>query len=174
MFSSFTIPIFCISCSSLISNYENNIYIEKVIDGDTFSSNNHSYRILGIDTPETYDSNNNFNPTSGPQYYYGTKAKNKAIELLNKKYVNAEIVKQDKYNRYVARITMDNNIDFASYMVYNGLAIVRYLSTNKKSPFYYYDLQYINELNNLQQEAKINKRGLWKENSNTLKQIYPK
>ena len=68
---------------------------------------------------------------------------------------------------------MSSGIDFASYMISNGLAIVRYISPNKNNPFYYYDLQYINQLNELQEEAKQNKKGFWKEPNEIFKNIYP-
>lgn len=166
--------IFLTSSCSLVSNYSSEIFVESVIDGDTFLSNNSKYRVLGIDSPETYDSSNNFKPTSGPQYFYGTLAKEKAKELLSQTKVNIEALKKDKYDRWISKVTMKNGLDFSSYMIKNGYAIVRYISPIKSSNFYYYDSDYINYLYDLQNYAKINKIGFWSESNEVLKKIYPK
>lgn len=162
---------FLISCN-VISNYSTEILVTRIIDGDTFESKNSKYRILGIDTPETYDSNNNFKPTTGSQFFYGTQAKNIARNKLQNQYVEIESLKTDKYNRKIARVSVNGN-DFASYMIQNGYAIVRYISTNKNNPFYYYDQYYVENLYRLQEEAKQNKKGFWIEPSNVIKQIFP-
>ncbi|WP_406602187.1 thermonuclease family protein [Mesomycoplasma moatsii] len=171
-FSFFSIS-FTNSCN-LVSHYSSEIFIENVIDGDTFLSNDSKYRILGIDTPETYDSSSNFKPTSGPQYFYGTLAKEKARELLGQTKVDIEALKKDKYDRWISKVTMKNGLDFSSYMIKNGYAIVRYISPIKSSYFYYYDSDYIDHLYDLQNYAKINKMGFWSESNAVLKKIYPK
>ena len=161
------------SCNKIISNYGSVITIDNIIDGDTFETNNEKYRVLGIDTPETFDSSNNFEETTGPQYFYGALAKTKAKEMLLKKEVEIECLKKDKYDRWITKITLDNYLDFGSYMVANGYAIVRYISPIKNNYFYYYDANYIDNLYNLQEEAKVKKLGFWSESQETLKQIYP-
>lgn len=165
---------FTISCN-VISNYSKTIYIDDVIDGDTFISQKDKYRILGIDTPETYNfSNNQFVPSSGPQFFYGSVAKNKAKQLLKNKNVEIESIKNDKYERKITKVELENGIDFSSYMVKNGYAIVRYISSNKSNPFYYYDYNYVDNLYKLQDEAIQNKVGFWSEPIEILKKIYPK
>jgi endonuclease YncB( thermonuclease family) len=65
------------------------IYISEVIDGDTFQdSENIRYRLLGVDTPESFDSSNNFLPTKGLQKFYASKATNlSSQEILHKNVV---------------------------------------------------------------------------------------
>lgn len=161
------------SCSQIISNYELDINVEKVVDGDTFISKNNSYRILGIDSPETFDSSNNFTQTTGSQFFYGNIAKKIAKKILENHNIKVETLKSDKYNRLISRVTLDNEIDFGSYMIENGYAIVRYISPSKYNQFYYYDNFYIENLYNLQSTARKNKKGFWTENLDTLKKIYP-
>ncbi len=167
------ISIFFTSSCNLISDFSRYITITEVIDGDTFNSLNDRYRILGIDTPETYDSNNNFQPTSGPQYFYGTKAKEHAKRILSNRQVEVEIIKKDKYNRNIVKVNLDYDLDFGSYMIRNGYAIVRYISSNKNSPFYFSDINYINNLYSLENEAKQNKLGFWSEPETIFKKIFP-
>ncbi|MBD5423310.1 MAG: nuclease [Mycoplasma sp.] len=171
--SSIVSSIFFVSSCSLISDYSSNILVSNVIDGDTFESDNKKYRILGIDTPEVYDSKNNFLPTTGLQYFYGKLASNVASELLLNKWIEIESLKTDNYNRLITKVTINNKIDFSSYMVKNGYAKVRYISNNKNSLFYYYDNEYINNLNMLEEEAKLNKRGFWRETKDNINKIYP-
>ncbi|MBR2022218.1 MAG: thermonuclease family protein [Mycoplasmataceae bacterium] len=153
------------SSCSLISNYSIQISVDKVIDGDTFETNNEKYRILGIDTPE-------LNEDSNIQYFYAQIAKEKAIKLLQNRFVVYEHFKNDKYDRKIVKITLDNGQDFASYMIENGYGIVRYISKNKSNPFYYYDHEYIDNLYNLQDKAEKNKAGFWNESIENIKKIY--
>lgn len=164
---------FLISSCNFISDFKKQFIVRKVIDGDTIQlDNNDIIRLLGIDTPETYDSNNNFAPTSGSQYFYGLLAKKYVLsKVLNKK-IKVQKIKKDKYNRYIGRVQIDEK-DLSIMLVQNGLAIVRYLSNNKKSPFYYYDKNYVSTINNVEKQAKELRIGFWKENLKKLKDIYP-
>lgn len=154
------------SSCSLISNYSIQISVNKVIDGDTFEANNEIYRVLGIDTPE-------LNENSNVQYFYAQIAKEKAIELLQNRFIVYEYLKNDKYDRKISRITLDNGQDFASYIIENGYGVVRYISKNQSNPFYYYDYKYIDNLYYLQDKAERNKVGFWNESIENIKKIYP-
>lgn len=58
-------------------------------------------------------------------------------------------------------------------MVKNGYAVVRYISPIKNNIFYYYDYYYIDNLYQLQEKAKRNKKGFWTENNQILDKIFP-
>lgn len=160
------------SCSRFLSNYGINLVVEKIIDGDTFEAFNGRHRILGIDTPETFYVVTN-KPTVGIQNLWGNLAKEKTTSTLFLNNVEVESLKKDKYDRWISRVTLSNGIDFASYMISSGYAVVRYISSNPNNPFYYYDKKYIDLLNELQAEAKSNKKGFWSESLSSLKKIFP-
>lgn len=165
--------LFLSTSCSVVSNYEQSIYVQQVIDGDTFSDQyQQKYRVLGIDTPEVYDANNNFQPTTGIKYFYGKLASDAAYQLLKNQWVEIEYLKDDAYQRKVAKVKLANNIDYASYMVSKGYAKVRYISTNKNSPFYYYDANYVDHLYRMENEAKEQKLGFWSESASNINQIF--
>ncbi len=166
------VPTITNSCT-IVSNYCRELTVTKIIDGDTFTTKDGKHRLLGVDTPETYDSKHNFQPTTGPQYFYGMKAKKETTKKLLNKKVELEEVKKDKYGRWVTRVTLEDGEDFSSYLVENGLAAVRFISPIKTNYFYYYDAEYIDNLYHLQDQAKLEKKGIWAENNETLKKIYP-
>lgn len=166
------LPLSVTSCQ-FIQQTDTKIKIEKVIDGDTFKANNVTYRLLGVDTPETFDSKNNFQPTKGIQYFYGSWAKAFTTNLLLNNYVTINTHKKDKYQRPIAKVTLDNNKDLGIELVKNGLAIVRFISANKNNPFFYHDLNYIDQLNNAQSDAQKQRNGFWYEPKYNIKKIFP-
>lgn len=170
--SLFSLSIIFIPSCSLVSNYQTSVYVTQVVDGDTFSSNQDRYRILGIDTPEVYDANNNFQPTLGLKYFYGKLASQEATRLLNNQWVEIETIKTDSYHRKVTKVKLANGNDYAIHMVKNGFAKVRYISNNKYSPFYYYDSKYIDDLYWAENEAKNKKLGFWSESNSDIEKIF--
>ena len=173
----FFVTSFFLTAFSLVTSCEFTInsssqLVEEVIDGDTYRINNHKHRLLGADTPETFDSNNNFQPTSGPQYLYGQEAKRFSKNLIENKEVKINTIKKDKYNRLVSKISF-NNQDLATLLIRKGLAVIRYISSSKKDPFYFSDRNYIENLWAAQNTAKKEKEGFWKEEESKLKQIFP-
>jgi micrococcal nuclease len=93
------------------------VFVERIIDGDTIESNTGNIRLLGINTPER-----------GEIYY--EEAKNFLESEIFNKTVMLEFTreKKDKYNRTLAYIFLDNrniNIEivkngFANYYFYDG------------------------------------------------------
>ncbi len=121
-----------------------------------------------------YDSNNNFNPTIGIQYFYGKIASEQAKMILNNQIVELEEIKKDIYNRIIAKVTLHNGLDFASYMIENGYARLAYISDNKYNPFYFYDINYVHKLQELEKDAQRNKKGFWKETTENINKIFYK
>ena len=98
-------------------NTDEQVHVDRIIDGDTIESNKTSIRLLGINTPE-----------KGELYYEEAK-RFLENEILNKT-VNLKYGKEryDKYDRVLAYVFLDNvNINlklveegFANYYFYDG------------------------------------------------------
>lgn len=98
-------------------NTDEQVHVDRIIDGDTIESNKTSIRLLGINTPER-----------GELYYEEAKVFLEN-EILNKT-INLKYGKEryDKYQRVLAYVFLDNvNINlklvengYASYYFYDG------------------------------------------------------
>lgn len=107
--------------------YQYKAHIIRVIDGDTAEATidlgfdvkiTKSLRIIAeshpyFDTPETW------RPKTEAEKAHGEQAKSRAIELLEGKDVTLDSVKDGKY-RYVAKIKLDNNVDYGDLMINEG------------------------------------------------------
>ena len=104
--------------------YEYKAKITNIVDGDTFDASvdigfsitiNHRFRVIGLDTPETY------RPKCLSEKEHGIKATERAKELLLDKEV---IIKSERvvgiYGRYGATITLADGRDFATVMLNEG------------------------------------------------------
>ena len=152
----------------------NYTYISKVIDGDTFQDNNDiKYRLLGIDTPESFDSSHNFHPTIGIQKFYASKATDLSSKIILNKKVILKIWKLDFYNRVITKINYQT-FDLALELLKNGLARVKYISPIDSNFFYYPDIEYYNQLSKIEIHAKINKVGIWNLSLEQQKSVFPK
>lgn len=97
--------------------------VVSVTDGDTLKVNLNgrveTIRVIGIDTPETV------HPTE-PVGCFGREASNKAKELLTGSTVtvvtDASQGTRDKYERYLAYITLEDGSDFGLQMLRGGYA----------------------------------------------------
>lgn len=162
-----------ISFSSCTSN-DNGIYITKIVDGDTFEDGeNIRYRLLGVDTPESFDSSNNFRPTTGIQKFYATKASNLSYETIYKKKVIIKKWKVDTYKRVVARISI-GYVELSKLLLESGLARIKYISPVEGDFFYYPDISYYNQLILAQKYAKTNRIGIWNLSEYEQKIVFPK
>lgn len=133
--------------------------VSSVYDGDTFTSKGIRYRLFGIDAPEIKDKNGNF--TKNNKHLFALKARNFLKENILKKEIEIIEISKDKYNRKVAKISYKNK-DFSKELLRNGLAIIRYISLDVKSPFYTKDKEYYKKLLNEVYYAKKWKKGFWK------------
>lgn len=165
---------FAFSTSSCKYSTDNKIYMSTIIDGDTFKDNlDNTYRLLGVDTPESFDYANNYMPTYGIQNYYAEQATNFTKFLIQNKYVKVEPYKLDTYKRIVSKITL-NSSDLSKQLLKNGLARMKYISPNIKDYYYYPDLNYYNELLAIELYAKVNKIGIWGLSTIGQKMVFPK
>ena len=108
------------------SDFQETVFVTRVIDGDTVIANGESIRLLGIDTDE-----------KGERCY--KEAKTKLEELVLNKDVKLENDdrNKDKYNRYLRWIFLvdeenkTNNFNINLKMVQDGLAIARFYEEKK-------------------------------------------
>ena len=128
---------------------------KSCVDGDTawFTMNEEDIKVrfIGIDAPE-------LEHEKTPSEYYSEEAKDYVctkLERANKVELefDSNSDKQDKYDRYLAWIIVDNNL-LQKDIVKNGYAKVAYLYDNYK----YSDILIKNE-----EYAKKNNLGIWKD-----------
>lgn len=98
--------------------------VTKVVDGDTMDMDvdmgfgikaRQRFRVKDFDAPESW------RPKTEAEAVHGAKAKARAIELLNLKYVAIETFRADLHGRYVVNITMADGRSFADVMTEEGL-----------------------------------------------------
>lgn len=107
--------------------YQYKAHVVRVLDGDTVEvridlgydihitkkiriiAESHPY----FDTPETW------RPKTESEREHGKLATERALELLDDKDVILDSVKEGKY-RYVAKIKLENNVDYADTMINEG------------------------------------------------------
>ena len=107
--------------------YQYKAHVIRVIDGDTVEVRidlgydiqiTKSIRVIAeshpyFDTPETW------RPKTESERAHGKLATERAIELLEGKDIILDSVKEGKY-RYVAKIKLENNVDYADTMIKEG------------------------------------------------------
>jgi micrococcal nuclease len=139
----------------------NNIKVIRVIDGDTIKIEDGSLvRLIGIDTPEYYESNKLFRDARRLKQDIATIKKMGAMsyaftkQMLQDKYVRLEfdIEKYDKYGRLLAYVFLPDGTFVNGKIIEKGYACVYTIPPNVK---------YAALLNRLQQEAREKNAGLW-------------
>lgn len=139
--------IFMINCNASVK-------LTKCVDGDTAWFNidgvNTKVRFLAIDTPES---------TNEVEYYGKESSEFTCNSLKNAKTITLEYEnnKQDKYNRTLAWIFVDDKL-LQSEIIKNGYGEVKYIYDDYK----YTDILYEN-----QKYAQKNKLGMWQEKKNS-------
>ena len=89
----------------------------EVVDGDTIKVNGHSYRLMGFDTPET------FQAKCGREKALGITATNALAMLIgDARVVELELHGLDKYKRRLAVLYVDNK-NAADKMITAGYAV---------------------------------------------------
>jgi len=129
--------------------------VKNVIDGDTVElTNGLKVRYTGIDTPETrYRSGGEwiFDPES---FAVSARDFNRSLVYGNVVRLEFDEEKTDKYGRWLAYVFTDNGMMANEELIREGLAMVYTFLPNTR----YYD-----RLIAAQEEARINRRGLWKD-----------
>ena len=129
--------------------------IKEVIDGDTYKidyeGKEQKVRLIGVDTPESV------HPDKTKNTEYGKQAANYVKKLIENQYVSLEfdVSKTDKYGRLLAYVYLENGEMLNAKLVKEGYAQVATYAPNVK---------YVDTFKSMQQEARKNKRGFWKEN----------
>lgn len=150
--------VLCFSCNSKrnIQKPDNWYFVTKVIDGDTFWVENgivkpFKVRLLGIDAPEKRRSKN-----KGTQFY-ANESKSFLKNLIYRKKIRLEkdIDSLDRYGRTLSYVYMENGASVNELLLENGCATVLTITPNVK---------FKNSFLKLQQHAKLNKKGVWKNN----------
>lgn len=99
----------------------------EVVDGDTIKVNGRSYRLMGFDTPET------FQAKCGSEKALGITATNALAMLIgDARVVELELHGLDKYKRRLAVLYVDNE-DVAGKMITAGYAVPYNGRTKRRS-----------------------------------------
>lgn len=123
------------------------VYIERVIDGDTVeTAAGDSIRLLGVDTPEIDWENNN-------SEFYAEEARQFTLKNLDNQKVLLEYdqEKEDQYGRILAYIYQDGQ-NFNQKLLEDGYATLMIVEPNDK---------YEAEFKNAAAGARESKKGLW-------------
>ena len=140
------------------------LVVTKVIDGDTFKmSNGEKVRLLGIDTPEKYDSDKLDKQTSqsGRDKETIKKLGEVSSEYVRKLVEGKKVTlvgdpgydNKDKYGRSLRYIYMEDGTFVNAKILEDGYANV----------FYSKQISKMDEFKRLERDARENKRGLWGE-----------
>lgn len=131
--------------------------VDRMVDGDTIAvvidGESTKVRLLGIDTPETVD------PRKGVECF-GKEASTYLAAMLEGKHVSliADETQDDadRYGRLLRYVVLPDGTDVNGAMIENGYAFE-----------YTYDVPYRlqTKYQSLEDDARINERGLWAEES---------
>ena len=140
------------------------IIVAKVIDGDTFKmSDGSKVRLIGIDTPEKYDSDklDRESDMTGRDKETIKKLGEAASEYVRKLVEGKRVTlvresgyeDKDKYNRLLRYVYLEDGTFVNARIIEDGYANVYNAAQVSK----------IKEFKRLEREARENKRGLWGE-----------
>ena len=140
-----------------------NIVVKRVVDGDTLVlASGERVRLIGIDTPEIHESDKLYRDSKrSQQSVAGIKEMGRysyqfTKDLVEGKTVSLEfdVERQDKYERLLAYVYLKDGTFVNAEIIKQGYASLMTYPPNVK----YADL-----FLKLYQEARENKRGLWKD-----------
>ena len=157
------ISILCLLPSIVKANERVEVKLKSCVDGDTatfvMKKKNIKVRFLAINTPEIKHGKKE------AEYYGNEAATYTCNKLKNANKIELEFDsnsdKQDKYNRYLAWIFVDNKL-LQKELIKKGYAEVKYL---------YGDYSYTKDLQKLEKTAKEKKLGIWNNNRFDIKEF---
>lgn len=139
-----------------------NIYVKRAVDGDTLQlENGEKVRLIGIDTAEMHESNKLYRDSqrTGQDASAIQKLGRRAYEftknLVEGKQVSLkfDVEKYDKYDRLLAYVYLKDGTFVNAEIVKQGYGSLLTIPPN---------IKYADLFLKLYQEARENKRGLWK------------
>lgn len=147
----------CFCFTSVKAKERIEVQLDKCVDGDTawlvYQEKREKFRFLAINTPES---------TNKIEAYGKEASKYTCDTLTNAKKIEIEFDpksdEKDKYNRYLAWIFVDNEL-LQKKLIENGYAEIKYI---------YGDYLYLEELKEVEENAKEKKIGIFKEQENNL------
>lgn len=125
--------------------------VKRIVDGDTLSAEykgeEYKVRLLCVDTPETVKAGVGEQP-------YGKRASDELAEMVLDEEVALVFEKDidDRYDRLLAYVILDDGLCVNTYLVENGFARVDIVRPNSVNKDYFYKLQ---------ENAIKEERGLW-------------
>lgn len=136
--------------------------VKRVIDGDTFElESGEKVRLLGIDTPEKYESKKLYSDAerSGQDkktiLKLGELASEYAQNLVSNKKIRLvpepNYENKDQYGRLLRYVYLEDGTDLNKRMVEDGYAYA----------FRKYKISRLDEFIEAERQARLNKRGLW-------------
>lgn len=150
--------------ASFSKSYDyNDILVTRVVDGDTLViASGERVRLIGIDTPEMHVSNKLYRDSQRTNQDIDTiqKLGRSAYEftrnLVEGRRVSLEfdVEKHDKYKRLLAYVYLKDGVFVNAEIVKQGFASLMTYPPNVK---------YADSFLKLYQEARLNKRGLWRQ-----------
>ena len=141
----------------------NDILVVRAVDGDTLLlEDGERVRLIGIDTPEMHDSN---------KLYRDSRRTKKSVRVIKKMgklsweftkqlvegkrvRLGFDVEKEDRYDRLLAYVYLKDGVFVNAAIVQQGYASLMSIPPNVKHADLFVKLY---------QEARENKRGLWKE-----------
>ena len=151
-------------CSDTISSYNyEDILVSRVVDGDTLVlANGQRVRLIGIDTPEMHESNKLYRDAQRSRtdiqtiMALGKRAYKFTSGLVGYKRVRLEfdVEKYDKYGRLLCYVYLEDGTFVNAKILQEGYAYLLTIPPN---------LKYEELFRAAYQEAREEKRGLWKQ-----------
>ncbi len=138
--------------------------VTRVIDGDTFLlSNNERVRLIGVDTPEKHQSKKLERDAERSQkdkktiQKLGEEASDFAKKIIEGKRVRLErdqySAPKDKYSRLLRYVYLEDGTLINALLIKEGYA----------NAYTQFKFEKEEEFKKLEREARLNKRGLWKQ-----------